>query len=257
MKNTLGIIDFPLTHVILGVDIYNSLKDVIDFFKPYRVRIKDFITSFKINDPLADFTALEDFMSIDVINEIFFDRGVFNDYNLDFSGHVIDNLKDQVLTTITTSETPISSNLIPNQPEVSLSKLFSTSRIYKWSLKEHLQPGKTYKIYFKISNSSNKDSNNLLLKVESSLQTQNSDLIFHFGDENGYNNKIMYTIPLPEKLKDLSIPFSSNLIGNILKENKDSTSTQVSIFEKGLMKMEFKIGDIESTYYIVRLEINN
>jgi len=82
-------------------------------------------------------------------------------------------------------------------------------------------------------------------------------LIFHFGDENGYNNKIMYTIPLPEKLKDLSIPFSSNLIGNILKENKDSTSTQVSIFEKGLMKMEFKIGDIESTYYIVRLEINN
>jgi hypothetical protein len=101
------------------------------------------------------------------------------------------------------------------------------------------------------------DSNNLLLKVESNLQTNKSNLIFHFGDENGYNNKIMYNIPLQEKYNEISIPFSSNLVGNILKENKDSTSSQISIFEKGLMKMEFKIGDIESTYYIVRLEINN
>ena len=54
LKNKLAIINIPLTHVILGTDVYGKLKDIINFFKPFRVKLLDFITAFSIKDPLGD-----------------------------------------------------------------------------------------------------------------------------------------------------------------------------------------------------------
>jgi hypothetical protein len=46
--------DTYLSYVILGTAFIKSIKPVLDFFKPYRVRVKEFITLFEIRDPLGD-----------------------------------------------------------------------------------------------------------------------------------------------------------------------------------------------------------
>ncbi len=55
MRDIMEIITIPFTYVQRGGDFLNKkLKPIINFFKPFRVRIMDFITSFEINEPLQD-----------------------------------------------------------------------------------------------------------------------------------------------------------------------------------------------------------
>jgi hypothetical protein len=48
------------------------------------------------------------------------------------------------------------------------------------------------------------------------------------------------------------LPFSANIIREIVLANKLSTSSKVYVNEEGLMKMEFVENEITSTYFIVR-----
>jgi len=55
----------------------------------------------------------------------------------------------------------------------------------------------------------------------------------------------------------IKLPFNSNMFRTILNANKDMESGFMYISSKGLMKLEFKVGDISSEYYMVRKESTN
>lgn len=67
LTKQINIIDIPFTSLILGSPIYDSLKDVVDFFKPYRVRITDFFCSYGIYDRLLDSQLEKDSITFDFI----------------------------------------------------------------------------------------------------------------------------------------------------------------------------------------------
>lgn len=78
--------------------------------------------------------------------------------------------------------------------------------------------------------------------------------IFTFGDEKGHNNKITYQMYGKIKHEKIEIPFNSDMLRNILKENKDLEQGNIYLSYQGLMKLEFKSEDTTSEYYIVRKE---
>lgn len=57
----LQIIKYPFVYLILGGSFYaNRLKPVIDFFKPFRVKVLEFITGIVIDNPLEDSQLVDD-----------------------------------------------------------------------------------------------------------------------------------------------------------------------------------------------------
>ena len=97
LREEMSLSGIPLDLIILGVPIFDKFKKIFDLFKPYRSRIKDLITSFKIDDPLGDSQLEKDEYSI-FIDQVMSDWGNFAFADLDHS-FVIDKLK------ITLSET--------------------------------------------------------------------------------------------------------------------------------------------------------
>ena len=78
--------------------------------------------------------------------------------------------------------------------------------------------------------------------------------IFTFGDEQGHNNKITYQMYGTIKNEKIEIPFNSDMLRNILKENKDLEEGTIYLSYQGLMKLEFKSEDTTCEYYMVRRE---
>ena len=78
--------------------------------------------------------------------------------------------------------------------------------------------------------------------------------IFTFGDEQGHNNKITYQMYGTIKNEKIEIPFNSDMLRNILKENKDLEEGTIYLSYQGLMKLEFKSEDTLCEYYMVRRE---
>ena len=78
--------------------------------------------------------------------------------------------------------------------------------------------------------------------------------VFTFGDEKGHNNKITYQMYGTIKNEKIEIPFNSDMLRNILKENKDLEQGTVYLSYQGLMKLEFKSEDTLCEYYMVRKE---
>jgi hypothetical protein len=79
-----------------------------------------------------------------------------------------------------------------------------------------------------------------------------------FGGDIEYSNKVSYYLSNFVRNNvpyDFTLGFSSDLIKEILVVNKDAEEAKISINLEGLMKLEFKVGDIKSTYYIVQKEI--
>jgi len=66
LMKSLNIIDVPFTFMIFGSSIYNSLKEPIDFFKPYRVRITDLICSLAFDDRLQNTQVEKDIFGFDL-----------------------------------------------------------------------------------------------------------------------------------------------------------------------------------------------
>lgn len=69
-----GTLNFPLTYVTLGNNINEELTDVMNFFKPYRVRIRKFITTYLLQDPVGD-SQLEEDICVSGIKQTFVDKG--------------------------------------------------------------------------------------------------------------------------------------------------------------------------------------
>lgn len=76
MKNIMEILTISFAYVQMGGAFLNKkLLPVIDFFKPFRVRLLDFITNFEINEPLMDSMIPGDKDQIScAINQLFVDK---------------------------------------------------------------------------------------------------------------------------------------------------------------------------------------
>ena len=102
-----------------------------------------------------------------------------------------------------------------------------------------------------------------LAEIDNMIITTEKDLDgtsickFTFGDESGHNNKIMYNMYGDINTSDLQLPFNSNMFKTILNANKDMESGTLYLSSKGLMKLEFMVGDISSEYFMVRKESTN
>ena len=82
-------------------------------------------------------------------------------------------------------------------------------------------------------------------------------IIFTLGETSSYANKIKFNVDvMPEfGIKDIkAIPFSANMFHEVLMANKEAEKGTLSFSKEGLIKLFFKEGNIESIYYLVRLE---
>lgn len=94
--------------------------------------------------------------------------------------------------------------------------------------------------------------NTVIFNLEQDLY-DGYNLVVNFGDINDYSNKISYNINSVEVqgIIDLNVIFNSDLLKEILDANKGANSAQMSIFDKGLIKLEFNDETVSSTYYLV------
>lgn len=127
------------------------------------------------------------------------------------------------------------------------------------------KPGKVNEPEWDIMLSLSKEDVDNLVKAKNALSEIDNMVIFTdydldgntickfiFGDEKGHNNKIIYQMHGDIKESNVKLPFNSNHFRNILNNNKDLEEGFLYICNQGLMKLEFKSGDIKSLYYIVR-----
>jgi len=90
--------------------------------------------------------------------------------------------------------------------------------------------------------------------VKTELDKDNlTELLITLGDGNGYANKIKFKTSCESLFGLTEIPFPADVMMEVLKANDDADSGTINISQEGLMKITFKEGSIESTYYLVRL----
>jgi hypothetical protein len=102
------------------------------------------------------------------------------------------------------------------------------------------------------------DATSVLIKTTENL---NGTLVCEFmfspeAIEDNYSNKISYQIQGNIKEEGMRLPFNALKFSEILKNNKDMTTAKLFIANSGMMKMEFTSEHIESTYYLLRNELN-
>lgn len=100
------------------------------------------------------------------------------------------------------------------------------------------------------------NTNIMTTSVEKDLNGDNQ-FMFTFGDEHGHNNKVRYQMGGIVKESREAIPYNSDTFKNILNVNKDMENGCLYFSYKGLMKIEFTLGELTSTYYLVRRESTN
>lgn len=89
--------------------------------------------------------------------------------------------------------------------------------------------------------------------VETDL-LKNGETIITVGNGDSYANKIKFSIPTTSEYNINPIPYTAELFSEILLANQDSTEGNFYMSKEGLIKLTFKEDQIESTYYLVRLE---
>lgn len=92
-----------------------------------------------------------------------------------------------------------------------------------------------------------------MLIIENSIDLDGNNIIlFTFGENTEYSNKITYQIPTKSNFS-LRLPFSSDILKSILVANKNMSEGHLFINEQGLMKLKFTDKkEIHSEYYLVR-----
>jgi len=92
-------------------------------------------------------------------------------------------------------------------------------------------------------------------RVEVSCKTIDNEKFVEFtiGESATHANKVKLRTSATFTLAPDPLPFSANVIREIVLANKLATLSNVYINEEGLMKIQFVEGDITSTYFIVRL----
>ncbi len=73
-----ALLNYYLSYVTIGTSMYERIKPIIEFFKPYRARIREFLTAFSIQDPLHDSiipadTGIYNENNDPVVNELIYD----------------------------------------------------------------------------------------------------------------------------------------------------------------------------------------
>jgi hypothetical protein len=71
MINNMGILDFPISYLIIGAPIEEKLDEVINFFKPRHTKLRDFTSILSFDDPLGDSQLEEDVLELITIEEIY------------------------------------------------------------------------------------------------------------------------------------------------------------------------------------------
>lgn len=67
LTDNMNIISIPLTFILQGSSFYTTrIKPVVDFFKPFRVKVLDFLSILDIKNPLLDSMLMNDTVSNDV-----------------------------------------------------------------------------------------------------------------------------------------------------------------------------------------------
>lgn len=89
--------------------------------------------------------------------------------------------------------------------------------------------------------------------IESSLDNQgNNVILFTFGDDTEYANKVTYSIQTDSQFSLGKIPFNSVHLKEILVANKDLDKGKIFINKEGLMKLMFEKDGFKTEYYMVR-----
>lgn len=89
--------------------------------------------------------------------------------------------------------------------------------------------------------------------VKTETKDDVTELLIIIGDGSGYANKIKFKIVCESMFGLDEIPFPADVMMEVLKANEEADSGTINISSEGLMKVSFKEGSIESTYYLVRL----
>lgn len=100
LKRAPTITEIPVAYISLGIDLYDKIKPVIDFFKPYRARVREFLVEYKIEDMLSDSQLQLDDIS-KKIKQTMVDVGEWSLYNYEL-GFVKDNLDMLIYTDLYT-----------------------------------------------------------------------------------------------------------------------------------------------------------
>lgn len=85
-------------------------------------------------------------------------------------------------------------------------------------------------------------------------QLGHNQATFELGDGTSYSNKIRFNTPTQSTDNINPMPFSANLFHEILIANKECDKGKFQISKEGLIKMIFNEGDLESEYFLIRLE---
>jgi hypothetical protein len=97
------------------------------------------------------------------------------------------------------------------------------------------------------------DVKQFTVKTEYNKAYESYELLITIGDGNSYANKIKFKSICESTFGLEETPFPADIMMEILKANEDANSRHIHISQDGLMKLTFKEGLIESTYYLVRL----
>lgn len=89
--------------------------------------------------------------------------------------------------------------------------------------------------------------------VESNQLNQNA-IIFQVGEKSSYSNLVRFEYNTSSLIQIPNIPFQTELFSALLEANKNCDLGLLKISKDGLMRIDFKEGDITSVYYLVRLE---
>jgi hypothetical protein len=83
-----------------------------------------------------------------------------------------------------------------------------------------------------------------------------NETLITLGDGNSYANKIKFKTPCETLFGLDELPFPADIMMEVLKANEEADEGKIEVSQEGLMKMAFKEKNIESIYYLVRLQNN-
>tara|TARA_Y100001963_G_C6748558_1_gene432890 strand:+ start:593 stop:1312 length:720 start_codon:yes stop_codon:yes gene_type:complete len=90
-----------------------------------------------------------------------------------------------------------------------------------------------------------------------SIVSSGSGLNIVIGYSSTNTNRINIPVDCDENNIKGTVTFNANLFKDILVSNKECTSATLHISNDGLAKINFKIDDYDSTYYLVAIQGNN
>lgn len=85
-------------------------------------------------------------------------------------------------------------------------------------------------------------------------QLKTKEVIFTIGDLNNHSNKVKFSNYTESEIPINLIPFNSNVFNEILISNENADEGTFDLSKEGLIRLMFKEGETDSTYYLVRLD---